>query len=151
MDKRNNGWENTSISYPNFLSKDQTGESLDRIYYRAKSPLTDTRNAHSIGICTLNIETLPYIYPTSTPTNTPVPTSTPTNTPVPTSTPIVTSTPVPVAGDANGDGRVDIADYVIWIEQYGNYNPTPNKDPDFNNDGRVDGKDYIIWLSNYGK
>ena len=88
--------------------------------------------------------------PTPTVTNTPTPTKKPTNTPIP-PTNTVTTTPPSIQGDANGDNRVDITDYLIWVEQYGNYNPVSNKDPDFNNDSKVDGKDYIIWLNNYSK
>lgn len=57
----------------------------------------------------------------------------------------VSATPVPVPGDANGDGRVDGLDYVAWLTNYGG-----SGSGDFNNDGRVDGLDYVIWLNNYG-
>jgi hypothetical protein len=71
----------------------------------------------------------------------------------PTPSPTVTSTPTPttslIPGDANGDDTVDVADYAIWITQYLNYSPQPNKDPDFNNDNQIDGKDFVIWLNNY--
>lgn len=70
----------------------------------------------------------------------------------PTSTTTITSTPRAggLPGDANGDDKVDGVDYVIWLTQYLNYNPTPNSDPDFNGSGTVDGVDYVIWLNNYG-
>lgn len=94
----------------------------------------------------------PTSTPTSRPTNTP--TSKPTSTPTPTVTNKPTNTTTPtdtiVQGDANNDGVVDIADYVIWVEQYGNYNPTLNEDPDFNGDQKVDGEDYIIWFNDFG-
>jgi hypothetical protein len=38
----------------------------------------------------------------------------------------------------------------MWISQYLNYSPQPNKDPDFNNDGEVDGGDFVMWLQNFG-
>ena len=71
-------------------------------------------------------------------------------TPTSINTPTLTNTPIPVEGDADKDSDVDIDDYVIWISQYINYNPTPNSDPDFNNDGKVDGEDYAIWMNDFG-
>lgn len=62
----------------------------------------------------------------------------------------VVATPTPtgsaVAGDANGDGRVDGMDYVVWLTNYGG----TGTGGDFNSDSRVDGLDYVIWLNNYG-
>jgi hypothetical protein len=88
---------------------------------------------------------------TSTPiitlTTTPVPTFT--VTPTLTVTPTITPIPTPIPGDANGDSLIDGVDYVIWLTQYLNYNPTSNADPDFNQSGTVDGIDYVIWLNNY--
>ena len=71
---------------------------------------------------------------------TPPPASTPTKTPTP-----GTSKP----GDANGDGQVNGADYLIWISHYGQSVSGP-ANGDFNNDSAVNGQDYIIWLANYG-
>ena len=71
---------------------------------------------------------------------TPPPASTPTKTPTP-----ATSKP----GDANGDGQVNGADYLIWISHYGQ-SVTGPANGDFNNDSAVNGQDYIIWLANYG-
>ena len=71
---------------------------------------------------------------------TPPPASTPTKTPTP-----ATSKP----GDANGDGQVNGADYLIWISHYGQSVSGP-ANGDFNNDSAVNGQDYIIWLANYG-
>jgi hypothetical protein len=51
------------------------------------------------------------------------------------------------AGDANLDGRVDGADYVIWsnhLKQPGKF-----RDGDFNLDGMVDGADYIVWANRF--
>ena len=73
------------------------------------------------------------------------PPGSPTPTPEPTSTP----SPDPTAGDANGDGKVDGLDYVIWLNNYGQQTGNGAKDGDFNGDGKVDGVDYVIWLNNY--
>lgn len=51
------------------------------------------------------------------------------------------------AGDFNGDGRVDLADYTVWRDTMG----TTNSAADANGDGRVDGKDYSIWKVNFGR
>ena len=93
--------------------------------------------------------------PTPSPTNSPTPT--PTRTPTPTATrtptPGVTHTPTPTGsslqGDANGDGRVDLIDYVIWLNHYGQNTQNGPTDGDFNSDGRVDLIDYVIWFNNY--
>ena len=57
----------------------------------------------------------------------------------------------PKPGDANGDGRVDGLDYVIWLNNYGKPVSGGSSGGDFNGDGKVDGLDYVIWLNNYGK
>ncbi|KKQ46372.1 MAG: hypothetical protein US62_C0001G0015 [Candidatus Woesebacteria bacterium GW2011_GWA1_37_8] len=59
-----------------------------------------------------------------------------------------TPTPIFTPGDANGDGRVDGLDYVIWLNHY-NQNVSGPSNGDFNNSGVVDGADYILWLTNY--
>lgn len=54
-----------------------------------------------------------------------------------------------VAGDFNGDGRVDAADYTIWQDswlQFGDGLPA-----DANEDGFVGNADYDIWSANYGE
>jgi hypothetical protein len=58
--------------------------------------------------------------------------------------------PPSTPGDANGDGKVDGIDYVIWLNHYNQATINGPKDGDFNNDGKVDGIDYVIWLTNYG-
>jgi len=75
------------------------------------------------------------------PPSTPIPTKSP--------TPTLTPTPKPKLGDANGDGKVDGLDYVIWFSNSGRQTGNGAKDGDFNADGKVDGLDYVIWLSNY--
>ena len=59
-----------------------------------------------------------------------------------------TPTQAPVLGDANRDGHVDGADYIIWLIHY-NQNVTGPANGDFNNSGVVDGADYVVWLTNY--
>ena len=60
-----------------------------------------------------------------------------------------TPTPVPKPGDANGDGKVDGQDYIIWLNNYNQTTVNGASDGDFNQDEKVDGLDYIIWLNNY--
>ena len=62
---------------------------------------------------------------------------------------------LPTPGDANGDGKVNGNDYLVWAGRYGD---DPAVDPpgspangDFNNDGTVDGHDYLVWAGNYGQ
>lgn len=54
------------------------------------------------------------------------------------------------AGDANGDGRVNGVDYVVWVNHY-NQSILGASNGDFNNSGIVDGVDYVIWANSYGK
>jgi len=99
---------------------------------------------------------IPTTTPVSTATNTPSPRPTGTATPSATSTPTRAQTATPRAtisagglpGDANGDGRVDGVDFIIWIQ---NYDQSINgaQNGDFDGDGKVDGVDYVIWFTNY--
>jgi T5SS/PEP-CTERM-associated repeat protein len=53
-----------------------------------------------------------------------------------------------LAGDYNGNGTVDSADYALWrktVDQTG-----PNLPADGNSDGKVDGADYDFWRSRLG-
>src|SRR3989344_986324 len=72
-----------------------------------------------------------------------------------TSTPFPqTSTPTPsgeLPGDANGDGRVDGVDYVIWFNNYGISTNNGSASGDFDGSGRVEGVDYVIWFNHYGQ
>ena len=52
-------------------------------------------------------------------------------------------------GDANGDGKVDGLDYVVWLNNYSKSVTAGAGSGDFNNSGIVDGLDYVIWLNNY--
>jgi len=78
----------------------------------------------------------------------PTPTTKPTLTPVGTVRPTATSNPTQKIGDANGDNRVDQADYTIWLSEY--KSKVGNRS-DFNKDGKIDGVDMTLWLLNYGK
>lgn len=53
-------------------------------------------------------------------------------------------------GDANGDGRVDGLDYVIWVTHFGQNTGAGSRDGDFNLDGNVNGQDYGVWRASYG-
>jgi hypothetical protein len=66
------------------------------------------------------------------------------------SNPDPTTAPVLKTGDANGDGKVDGIDYVIWLNNYGTSTTSGATKGDFNADGKVDGIDYAMWLNNYG-
>jgi chitodextrinase len=72
-------------------------------------------------------------------------TGTGSNTPVPPS-PTATAKP----GDANGDGKVDDADYAIWRTNYNQTKSGGASIGDFNNNGKVEGLDYVIWRNNVG-
>jgi hypothetical protein len=53
-------------------------------------------------------------------------------------------------GDANGDGKVDDADYSIWRTNYNQTKTGGASIGDFNQNSKVEGLDYVIWLTNYG-
>jgi len=96
----------------------------------------------------------PGVSPNPTPTATPAPTPTPYKpfSPFPTLRPPSSPTPSTaplIPGDANGDGKVDGQDYLIWVDNYGIINEGEFSLGDFNGDKRVDGQDYFIWLDNY--
>lgn len=55
----------------------------------------------------------------------------------------------PGPGDANGDGRVDGADYQAWTSQFETVGDALSAD--FNGDGRVNGADYLVWASAFGQ
>ena len=60
-----------------------------------------------------------------------------------------TPTPTTIPGDANGDGKVDGVDYLIWLNHYNQNSGNGVRDGDFNEDGTVNGVDYVIWLVSY--
>jgi hypothetical protein len=55
--------------------------------------------------------------------------------------------PAGVQGDYNDDGVVDVADYILWRNNWGQSVVPPN-DP---TPGFVSTNDYSIWKANYGK
>lgn len=52
-------------------------------------------------------------------------------------------------GDANLDGNVDSADYLIWKNNFGGSGNVSKGN--FNSDSIIDGVDYSIWFRRYGK
>jgi uncharacterized repeat protein (TIGR01451 family) len=85
------------------------------------------------------------------PTLTPTPTATPTATSTPTATRTVTptATPTRIPGDFNGDGFVDIRDYGVWRQNFGQTNCGNPADADAN--CLVDIRDYGIWRQHFGE
>ncbi|HWP28282.1 MAG TPA: dockerin type I domain-containing protein, partial [Chloroflexota bacterium] len=68
---------------------------------------------------------------------------------VPTPTVAATPTLTPLLCDINGDGRVDIFDYTLLVQNFGRVgagNPA-----DCNRDGRVDIFDYTLLIQNFGR
>ena len=53
---------------------------------------------------------------------------------------------VPQAGDYNGDGAVDVADYIVWRKASG----TSNVWADGDGNGTVGPEDYALWRVNFG-
>ena len=68
-------------------------------------------------------------------------------TPTPTPPP---KPPPPLAGDINGDGKVDFADLVLLARAYGSSVP-PSTGADLNGDGVVDFRDLVILARHFGK
>jgi hypothetical protein len=56
-------------------------------------------------------------------------------------------TPGPLAGDYNGNGAVDAADYVVWRKTLGS---TAVLAADGDDNGRVDQYDYVVWRFTFG-
>jgi hypothetical protein len=66
------------------------------------------------------------------------------------STGLPTPTPIPKPGDADGNGIINLADMIKWLNGYVK-NLTGLINGDFEGSGNINGKDYQIWLTNYGK
>lgn len=58
------------------------------------------------------------------------------------------ATPLPLAGDFNGDGFVDLADRLVWSSSFGS-RTVPWDRGDANGDGFVNAADYTIWRDAY--
>jgi hypothetical protein len=69
---------------------------------------------------------------------------------LPTSTPGTGGPPCSLQGDASGNGTVNTADYVIWLNHFDQSTSAGCPSADFNSDGSVNGVDYMFWRSNYG-
>jgi subtilisin-like proprotein convertase family protein len=81
-----------------------------------------------------------------TATLTPTPTATPTATVTATPTPPVTAC---ILGDINCDGLVDIRDYGLWRQAFGQQGAS--NPADLNRDSIVDIRDYGLWRANFGQ
>ncbi|QDU88540.1 hypothetical protein Pla175_19180 [Pirellulimonas nuda] len=55
-----------------------------------------------------------------------------------------------VAGDYNGDGFVDSADYTVWRDNLGTNTTLLNQNPAASTPGVVDAEDYAFWKSRFG-
>ena len=70
---------------------------------------------------------------------------------------VVTAMPVKVnaqgalAGDANGDCKVDGVDFVVVFNNYGKPTSGGATQGDFNTDGKVNGVDFVILFNHYGQ
>jgi hypothetical protein len=53
-------------------------------------------------------------------------------------------------GDANLDGKVDGADFLVWQNNFGTASGATWSTGDFNGDGKVDGADFLLWQNNFG-
>jgi hypothetical protein len=53
-----------------------------------------------------------------------------------------------LAGDYNGNGVVDAADYVVWRNHEGSEFDLPNRDPNLTGD--IGQADYAFWVANFG-
>jgi len=61
----------------------------------------------------------------------------------------LTATPMGVAGDYNGNGVVDAADYTTWRDHLDQSITLTNEDPD-TTPGEVTIEDYAFWQANFG-
>ncbi len=151
--------KSTSSTTHGFLFAQVSGNQM-KIDYISNNAVADTTTLTSSGSVTVPPSTntptptrVNTVAPTASLTPQPtVPGQTATPTRINTSTPrpTVTLPPGSLPGDANGDGKVDGIDLVIWMSHYGQ-TTSGVSNGDFNNDGKVDGVDYVIWFTNYGR
>jgi uncharacterized repeat protein (TIGR01451 family) len=87
--------------------------------------------------------------PTATPTATVTATPIATRTPTPTSTVTPSPTPLCILGDINCDGIVDIRDYGLWRQAFGQQGA--GNRADLNRDDIVDIRDYGLWRQHFGE
>ena len=57
----------------------------------------------------------------------------------------------PLLADANGDGRVDAADFDVLAQHFGQRGPLMPIDGDFNSDGVVNAADFELLAASYGQ
>ena len=58
---------------------------------------------------------------------------------------------IPLAGDANGDGKVDINDLTLVLTNFGQSTGMSWTQGDFNSDAKVNVNDLTIVLTNFGR
>jgi hypothetical protein len=56
-----------------------------------------------------------------------------------------------LAGDFNRDGYVDLADYTVWADHFGQAAAPGELPADGNADGYIDLADYTVWADNFGR
>lgn len=73
--------------------------------------------------------------------------------PSPTPTPQVSPSPNParLIGDLDGNGKVDLDDFTLFVADFGTRMPKSGSPADFDQDGDVDVDDYTIFVHNYGR
>ncbi len=65
----------------------------------------------------------------------------------------VPDTPPALSPDFNGDGQVEIVDFLLFVQVFGTQSGQENFDPkfDLNSDGTVDISDFLIFVDSFGK
>lgn len=124
---------NLEVAYPDGGNQNLIGAISDDPVLYEMPFVFDTSGARNIFLGFT--ETLP-----PTPTPMPTPTATPTPTPVP--------TPAICMGDANGDGVVNLNDFIAVRDNFGRANPPVG---DANGDGVVNLQDFIAVRDNFGR
>jgi hypothetical protein len=81
------------------------------------------------------------------------PTFSPSNTPAATPRPTITSNPTPMQlpGDIDGNGKVDILDYNLFVPNFGKTGSPGWIRSDIDKNGKVDIFDYNVIVENFGK